>query len=81
MNLKLFLYFFLFLYKSLYGISSNTESIFEETKVKIIVGQKQEKVLDIGLDFSIAKDWKIYWVYPGDAGTPPELKLSNLNGI
>ena len=78
MNLKhLFILFFLFFYKSLYWISSNT-SIFEESKVKIIVGKKQEKVLDIGLDFSIAKDWKIYWIYPGDTGSPPELKLSNL---
>ena len=69
MKLKLFFIFsfFLFLSKFLYAISSNTES-FEETKVKIVLGKKQEKVLDIGLNFSIAKDWKIYWIYPGDAG-------------
>ena len=43
MNLKLFfIFFFLFLTKFLYGISSNT-ALFEETKVKIIVGKKQEK--------------------------------------
>ncbi len=78
MNLKLFFtLFFLFIYKSVYGISSNTD-FFEETKVKIILGKKQEKVIDIGLDFSIAKGWKIYWIYPGDSGLPPELKLTNL---
>ena len=77
MNLKFFLtFFFTFLYSSSCGIESNTD-LFEETKVKIILGKKQENVLDIGLDFSIPKDWKIYWIYPGDSGLPPELKLLN----
>ncbi len=80
MKLKFFLTFFLlFLYSSLYGIESNTD-VFEETKVRIILGKKQKNVLDIGLDFSIPKGWKIYWIYPGDSGLPPELRLLNNNG-
>ena len=77
MYLKFFLtFFFLFSYSTLYGIESNTE-LFEETEVKIILGKKDERVLDIGLDFSIPKGWKIYWIYPGDTGLPPELTLLN----
>ncbi|MEC6997090.1 MAG: protein-disulfide reductase DsbD domain-containing protein [Pseudomonadota bacterium] len=58
----------------LFGIDSNTEN-FEGTKVNILLGKKSENILDIGLNFSIKKDWKIYWIYPGDAGLPPELKI------
>ena len=77
MNMKFSLIVFLLcFYSSLHGIESNTD-FFEKTKVKIILGQKQDKVLNLGLEFSIAKDWKIYWVYPGDSGLPPELKLVN----
>ena len=77
MKIKFFLtIFFLFLYSSVYGIESNNE-LFEETKVKIILGKKLDNIMDIGLDFTIAKDWKIYWIYPGDSGLPPDLRISN----
>ena len=72
---KLFLIFIFFILQSLlFGIDSNTET-FEGTKVNILLGKKKENILDIGLNFSIEKDWKIYWIYPGDAGLPPELKI------
>ncbi len=28
--------------------------------------------LNLGLEFQLAKDWKIYWRSPGDAGYPPQ---------
>ena len=59
---------------SLLGAQSNTKS-FEGSTVNILLGKKEKNTLDIGLNFSIKKDWKIYWVYPGDAGLPPELKI------
>ena len=71
-------FLFLFFNSILYGIESNTE-YFENTKVKLILGKKQNGTLDIGLDFYIAKDWKIYWIYR-DSGLPPELKLLNYEG-
>ena len=75
MKLSFFLTFFLtFLCSSLFGIESNTD-VFEGTKANIILGKKNESSLEIGLNFSIQKDWKIYWIYPGDAGSPPKLKL------
>ena len=75
MKFKLFLIFIFFILQSLlFGIDSNTET-FEGTKVNILLGKKKENILDIGLNFSIEKDWKIYWIYPGDAGLPPELKI------
>ena len=75
MKLSFFLTFFLsFLYSSLFGIESNTD-FFEGTKVNIILEKKNETSLDIGLNFSIQKNWKIYWIYPGDAGAPPKLKV------
>ena len=71
MKLSFFLTFFLtFLCSSLFGIESNTD-VFEGTKANIILGKKNESSLEIGLNFSIQKDWKIYWIYPGDAGSPP----------
>ncbi len=77
MKIKFFLTFFLlWFHLSLYGIESNVDT-FENTKVKIILGKKQEKVLNLGLEFNVATDWKIYWIYPGDAGLAPELSLLN----
>ena len=75
MNMKFFLIVFLLcFYSPLHGVDSNTDFL-KKQKLKFILGQKQEKVLNLGLEFSIAKDWKIYWVYPGDTGLPIELKL------
>ena len=77
MKYKLFLIFIFFILQSfLFGIDSNTET-FEGTKVNILLSKKNSNILDIGLNFSIEKDWKIYWIYPGDAGLPPELKILN----
>ncbi|MBF96877.1 MAG: Thiol:disulfide interchange protein DsbD [Alphaproteobacteria bacterium MarineAlpha9_Bin4] len=75
MELKFFLTFFcFFFYSTLFGLESKID-IFEETKVNILLGEKKGNSLDIGLNFSIEKDWKIYWIYPGDAGSAPILTV------
>ncbi len=34
------------------------------------------QTLQLGLQFRLAKDWKVYWRSPGDAGFPPRLDWS-----
>ena len=75
MKLQLFLiYIFLLLNSYSFAIESNTDE-FEGTKVNILLGKKYENTIELGLNFNIRRDWKIYWIYPGDAGLPPELKI------
>ena len=77
MNFKYFLtFFFFFLSSSILSVESNLYK-FENTEVKILLGEKKDKTINIGLSFEIAKDWKIYWIYPGDSGSPPELSILN----
>lgn len=35
----------------------------------------------LGLQFDLAKDWKIYWRSPGDAGLPPEIDWSKSENV
>tara|TARA_B100001248_G_scaffold127623_1_gene95633 strand:+ start:4079 stop:5989 length:1911 start_codon:yes stop_codon:yes gene_type:complete len=75
MKLQLFLIYIFFLLNSYsFAINSNTDE-FEGTKVNILLGKKYENTIELGLNFNIRRDWKIYWIYPGDAGLPPELKI------
>ena len=75
MKLQLFLIYIFFLLNSYsFAIESNTDE-FEGTKVNILLGKKYENTIELGLNFNIRRDWKIYWIYPGDAGLPPELKI------
>ena len=74
MKLQLFLIYIFFLLNSYsFTIESNTDE-FEGTKVNILLGKKYENTLELGLNFNIKRDWKIYWIYPGDAGLS-ELKI------
>jgi thiol:disulfide interchange protein/DsbC/DsbD-like thiol-disulfide interchange protein len=35
----------------------------------------------VGVEFTIAEDWHMYWVYPGDVGLPTELRLEGPDGF
>ena len=69
----LFIYIF-----SLEVLSIETKSYsFEDNKVKILLIEKKQNSLHLGLDFNLSKGWKIYWKYPGDSGMPPSVSLEN----
>ena len=79
MHLYFFLKFFLIiLYSPAFSIESNEET-FEGNSTKIILAEKNNYSMDIGLEFSLEKDWKVYWIYPGEAGEPPNLNIINNN--
>ncbi len=35
----------------------------------------------LGVDFTIAPDWHMYWIYPGDVGLPTELRMEGPDGV
>lgn len=35
----------------------------------------------LGVDFTIAPDWHMYWIYPGDVGLPTELRIEGPDGV
>ena len=37
--------------------------------------------LALGLEFQLAKDWKLYWRTPGDAGYPPRIDWSGSSNV
>ena len=39
------------------------------------------KVIPLGLEFKLAKDWKLYWRTPGDAGYPPRIDWSGSTNL
>ena len=47
----------------------------EKNKVNILVAEKNKNKIQLGLEFLLDKDWKIYWKYPGDVGLGPSLKI------
>ena len=47
----------------------------EKNKVNILVAEKNKNKIQLGLEFLLDKDWKIYWKYPGDVGLGPSLKV------
>ena len=69
----LFIYIFSLEALSIESISYN----YEDNKVKILLIEKKQNSLYFGLDFKLAKGWKIYWKHPGDSGMPPNLSLAD----
>jgi thiol:disulfide interchange protein/DsbC/DsbD-like thiol-disulfide interchange protein len=35
----------------------------------------------LGVEFTIAPDWHMYWIYPGDVGLPTELSMEGPDGL
>ncbi|MEZ4267276.1 MAG: protein-disulfide reductase DsbD family protein [Myxococcota bacterium] len=35
----------------------------------------------VGVEFTIARDWHMYWIYPGDVGLPTELRMEGPDGF
>lgn len=52
-----------------------------ETTGRPETGTGNTQVLLLGLQFDLAKDWKIYWRSPGDAGLPPEIDWSKSENV
>jgi len=69
----LFIYIFSLEALSIESMSYN----YEDNNVKILLIEKKKNSLHFGLDFKLAKGWKIYWKYPGDSGMPPSLSLAD----
>jgi len=72
------IYILLIYFFSLEILSIETNSYnFEDNKVKILLIEKKQNSLHLGLDFNLSKGWKIYWKHPGDSGMPPSLSIEN----
>ena len=67
---------YLTIFNNVCAMSSNTYS-FEGNKLTLILAEKKDNFLDLGLYFQLQPGWKIYWVYPGDAGSPPKIKVED----
>ena len=48
----------------------------EKNKVNILLAKKNENKIQLGLEFLLDTDWKIYWKYPGDVGLGPSLQIT-----
>jgi hypothetical protein len=75
--LKKLLYIFVLL---LFVNTSHSQVIdgVEIVKPRIITGEwnPETKKFPVAVEFVIAKGWHMYWLNPGDAGSPPEVKWS-----
>ena len=48
----------------------------EKNKVNILIAEKSENKIQLGLEFLLDIDWKVYWKYPGDVGLGPSLQIT-----
>ena len=48
----------------------------EKNKVNILLAEKSKNKIQLGLEFLLDTDWKVYWKYPGDVGLGPSLKIA-----
>ena len=47
----------------------------EKNKVNILLAEKSNNKIQLGLEFLLDTDWKVYWKYPGDVGLGPSLQI------
>ena len=73
--LRLFL--ILLSFYATHGISIQT-NIYdsEKNKVNILLAEKSKDKIQLGLEFLLDKDWKVYWKHPGDVGLGPNLQIT-----
>ena len=66
----------LFLYTT-YSISIDI-NIYnsDKNKVNILLAEKSKNKIQLGLEFLLDTDWKVYWKYPGDVGLGPSLQIA-----
>ena len=48
----------------------------EKNKVNILLAEKNKNKIQLGLEFLLDTDWKVYWKYPGDVGLGPSLQIT-----
>ena len=48
----------------------------EKNKVNILLAEKNNNKIQLGLEFLLDTDWKVYWKYPGDVGLGPSLQIT-----
>ncbi len=46
-----------------------------KNKVNILLAEKSKNKIQLGLEFLLDTDWKVYWKYPGDVGLGPSLQI------
>ncbi len=80
MIVRLFFIFLLLLF-SKFTLSVDSKYEFEGNKLELLLAKKNDNIIKFGLHFNLAKDWKIYWIYPGDSGSPPKLSFNNHENI
>lgn len=56
-------------------------SVIDQAKTRLVVGDFSNPVANAGLEFKIAKGWKIYWRDPGDTGFEPRLNWQGSTNI
>ena len=67
----------LFFFYATYSISTEI-NIYdnEKNKVNILLAEKSKNKIQLGLEFLLDTDWKVYWKYPGDVGLGPSLQIT-----
>jgi len=66
---------------------ANTASAWDQsefTQVRLIAATDavgNEKSVQLGLQFQMDPDWKIYWRSPGDAGSPPSIEFDGSTNV
>ena len=48
----------------------------DKNKVNILLAEKSKNKIQLGLEFLLDTDWKVYWKYPGDVGLGPSLQIA-----
>src|SRR5579859_476723 len=53
----------------------------KQGQVRLLAAPGTGGALQLGLQFRLAPDWKIYWRSPGDAGLPPEVNWDGSDNL
>ena len=48
----------------------------EKNKVNILLAEKNTNKIQLGLEFLLDTDWKVYWKHSGDVGLEPSLQIT-----
>jgi DsbC/DsbD-like thiol-disulfide interchange protein len=58
--------------------AGQTSGGIEIVKPRILFGEwnRETKHIPVAIEFTMAPEWHLYWINPGDAGSPPEIKWS-----
>ena len=85
-NIIKYLKFLTILLSTFSSALAGSVEIFKEDMVVVKFLYSTEKLIEnkslqVGLEFKLEPEWKIYWKNPGDAGLPPEINFSQSQNI